>query len=90
MLNRRMTGAAALGLIGLGAAALAAQANERPDPFARGHWHGQMNGRWNALSPEVRLLAFTQVARSPYAALDARAALRLSMDFDFSTMRDGS
>lgn len=74
MLNRRMTGAAALGLIGLGAAALAAQANERPDPFARGHWHGQMSGRWNALSPEDRA-AFTDAR---IAAL--RTGLKLTPD----------
>ncbi|WP_342149598.1 Spy/CpxP family protein refolding chaperone [Methylorubrum sp. SB2] len=70
MLNRRMMGAAALGLIGIGSAALAAQANERPDPFARGHWHG----RWNALSPEDRA-AFTDAR---LAAL--RAGLKLTPD----------
>ncbi|WP_286159023.1 Spy/CpxP family protein refolding chaperone [Methylobacterium sp. Leaf456] len=70
MLNRRMMGAAALGLIGIGSVALAAQANERPDPFARGHWHG----RWNALSPEDRA-AFTDAR---VAAL--RAGLTLTPD----------
>ena len=74
MLNRRMMGAAALGLIGLGSAALAARANERPDPFARGHWQDHMNGRWNALSPEDRA-AFTDAR---LAAL--RTGLKLTPD----------
>ncbi|GAB6845783.1 zinc resistance-associated protein [Methylorubrum rhodinum] len=70
MLNRRMMGAAALGLIGIGSVALVAQANERPDPFARGHMHG----RWNALSPEDRA-AFTDAR---IAAL--RTGLKLTPD----------
>lgn len=77
MLNRRMMGAAALGLIGIGSVALATgatRANERPDPFARGHWQGPMHGRWNALSPEDRA-AFTDAR---IAAL--RAGLKLTPD----------
>ena len=70
MLNRRMMGAAALGLIGIGSVALVAQANERPDPFACGHMHG----RWNALSPEDRA-AFTDAR---IAAL--RTGLKLTPD----------